>query len=141
MKNLTTMLQKKKCTLIDGAARSAPTGNSVVTSGLVLNFNDGLFSDLSKVKATASLVEIKGESAEPTHFHTSHLVGIIIHGTGFLRLKDASRILVKRGDIVVIPRGIHHYFDCGKDETLDYIALEVSDTTIDYQKHFTEHTW
>ena len=130
----TDFLKRSACTLMPNGAQVGKTGNSVVTSSLVTHL-DGLFPDLSKIQTTCSLVEIRGASNEPTHYHTSHLVGLVIRGHGYLR-EPQQRQPVKKGDIVVIPRGVQHYFDCDDAGELDYIAYEVSDQDIDYQKHF-----
>jgi quercetin dioxygenase-like cupin family protein len=133
--NITRLLKKATCTLMPADARTTSTGNSVLTVGYLVNLADGLFPDPSIVKMTASLVEIRGQSEEDMHYHTSHIVGIVVHGSGYLRVPE-GKLPAKKGDMVIIPRKAMHYFDCDPDGELTYVSLEVSDTEIDYQKHF-----
>lgn len=135
MTNIAELLKLKKCTILKKWPRSTDAGNSVVTSAPPLKL-DGVFSDLSKVEITTSLVQIKGPSDEPLHFHSSHLVGLVVRGHGYMRTDDWESAYVKQGDVVVIPRGVNHYFTCESGTEMDYISYEISDTPIDYQKHF-----
>ena len=91
----------------------------------------------------SSLVCIAGPSNEVLHFHSSHLIGVVTRGSGWLCVSIESspfvdKVAVSAGDVVVIPRGVFHLFDCDVTQELDYVALEVSDHPLDYQKHWIE---
>jgi quercetin dioxygenase-like cupin family protein len=138
-----SLFKKSVCTLIHGKSRKWESSNSTVFSCPALDLN-GVFARESRLEAGASLVSIDGEADEDLHFHTSHLLGTVVRGEGFLcvptDLANAqagriSRIPVQPGDVVVIPRGALHIFQCEVGKRLEYIALEVSDSPIDYQKH------
>ena len=100
-----------------------------------------LFPKSERRECAASLVCIKGRSGEDLHYHTSHIVGFITRGEGSLRLPAKSgngetELPVRAGDVVIIPRGALHMFECAVAQEMDYLALEVSEVAIDYQKHW-----
>jgi quercetin dioxygenase-like cupin family protein len=138
--SLRHLLLKKSCSIVECAATSWSSGNSTVCSipsfAVKEFFQPGL-----DVNVTASLVRINGGGEEPLHFHTSHLVGLVVRGSGVFRWADERgaeiRSAVTEGDLVVIPRGALHFFEA-TGVGLDYIALELSDAVIDYQKHFLD---
>lgn len=130
--------KEMKCTIIKNFATSWSTGNSVVNSAPIVNLK-GVFPDLDKTNVTASIVHIEGVDDEDVHYHTSHVIGYTFAGEGkFLtsRAVDAPIFDVKAGDVVIIPRGAMHYFV--SDTTMDWLALEISDMSIDYQKHLQD---
>ncbi len=136
--NMTVFLKEMKCTILKNFATSWSTGNSVVSSAPVVNLK-GIFADLDKANVTASLVHIEGVDDEDVHYHTSHVIGYTVSGEGkFLtsRESDAPIFNVVAGDVVIIPRGAMHYFV--SDSQMDWIALEISDMPIDYQKHLQD---
>lgn len=130
------LLQMQRCTVVSSAAQVGKMGNSVLTSVPVLKLSE-LFADIRSIELTASWVKIRGASTEPVHYHTSHLVACLVQGMGWLRT-DQGREVVVIGDVVVIPRGINHFFDPDPAVGLDYIAYEISDSPIDYQKHYNQ---
>ena len=137
-----TLFQKDSCTILPGSSSIWSSSNSEVVSSPVV-LPKMLFGIDSNVKVAASIVSITGESGEHLHFHISHLVGIIVKGEGELRIQDREsqvdekRIKVVKGDAVIIPKGVLHCFECEDQKNMEYIALEVSDLEIDYQKHHT----
>jgi mannose-6-phosphate isomerase-like protein (cupin superfamily) len=134
---ISKLLAKLECTVLRNAAIVASMGNSRLTSAPVLKL-DGLFPDLRVVEVTATWVSIRDDATtEPVHYHTSHLVACVVQGMGWLRT-DTELTPVLVGDAVVIPRGVGHFFDPDPAVGLDYIAYEVSDSPIDYQKHYRE---
>lgn len=130
---LTQLLQLSNCTVLPGAATAATMTNSSLLSIPALPLLE-LFSNPSQLYGTASWVEIRGQNEESTHYHTSHLVALIVHGGGTLRTKNGKQP-IRSGDLIVMPRGVDHFFD-PLAEGIDYIGFEVSDSVIDYQKHF-----
>ena len=88
---------------------------------------------------TASVVRVSGPTGEPLHYHTSFVVGVVVHGRGVLhhRTSGGAQVddIASEGDIVVIPRGAAHVFSTENGGSMDYIALEFSDQKIDYQAH------
>lgn len=130
---LTHFLQLPTCTVLPKAATPATMTNSTLLSIPALSLLE-VFSGAIQLYGTASWVEIRGESNEPTHYHTSHLVALVVRGGGMLRAGSVKQ-QIQSGDIVVIPRGVDHFFD-PVVEGLDYVGFEISDSVIDYQKHF-----
>lgn len=132
---LESFFSEMRCVAIKNFATSWSTGNSIVNSAPIVNLA-GMFPDLSKVNVTASMVHIEGVNDEDVHYHTSHVVGYVIHGEGQLMVsRDPSFPVldIVAGDVVIIPRGAMHYFV--SNTKMDWIALEISDLPIDYQKH------
>lgn len=132
-------LEEMKCTAIKSFATSWSTGNSIVNSAPVVNLK-GMFPDLAKVNVTASIVHIEGVDDEEVHYHTSHVIGYVVGGEGqFMVSRDENSPVfdIVAGDVVIIPRGAMHYFV--SDTKMDWIALEISDMEIDYQKHLQDH--
>lgn len=132
------LLLQPLCAIVRSPSVSWSTGNSVVTSSPVLSVTD-IFTGHKAVNVTASLVQINGRTDEPVHYHTSHVVGMVVSGRGFFltsREAGAREFDVTPGDLVIIPQGAMHYFV--SDEPMAWIALEVSHLPIDYQKHYTD---
>lgn len=131
-------LKEMKCTAIKNFATSWSTGNSIVNSSPIVNLA-GLFPDLTKVNVTASIVHIEGVDDEDVHYHTSHVIGYVVNGEGqfMVSRENGSPIFdITAGDVVIIPRGAMHYFV--SNTKMDWIALEISDLPIDYQKHLKD---
>ena len=131
-----------ECTVLRASSHDWTSANSRVFSTPVVDVMQ-VFS-AQRVEIGASIVCIAGECGEPLHFHLSHLVGLVVRGGGWLCIPapgdrtSVARVAVSVGDAVVIPRGALHLFECDPTGFLDYIALEVSDRPIDYQKHWKE---
>jgi quercetin dioxygenase-like cupin family protein len=128
------------CSVLKGAAREWHSANSRVLSLPALRLAD---AHVPLFEAGASIVCISGPSTETLHYHSSHLVGIVTRGAGWLRVpgKDegsTTRLPISCGDVVVIPKGVLHLFDCDPEAEMDYVALEVSYGPIDYQKHWKD---
>ena len=110
----------------------------------------GLFSNLGLVHITASLVRLDGMSNKSGHFHTSHLIAVVVSGDAQLRtgkeidlFSENGKLVphdgiavVMTGGVVIIPRGENHFFD-PNTSGMTYVGLEISDRPIDYQKHFS----
>lgn len=149
MPDFKQLLQKPRCTVISNASRLEGVGNSILRSipefGLA-----NIFSRPDLIHVTASFVELHGKSEEPAHFHTSHLIAVVVRGDGQLRtgkgidvltehgklVPNDGVVVVMTGDVVVIPRGENHFFD-PNTSGMSYVGLEISDQLIDYQKHFS----
>lgn len=138
---LTDLLRLKHCTIIRETSNVWSSANSVVRSSPIADLSQ-LFGFSSQINCAVSLVSIQGISGEPLHYHTSHLIGLVVSGCGWI-LTDKNPEMkhqeqVSLGDVIVIPKGVYHMFECGPEEAMDYIAMEVSDGIIDYQKHWKE---
>lgn len=133
------LFSRKECEVLKSSQHEWNSGNSTVSSTPPVDLA-GIFGS-SHIEVGASVVRIVGESGEPLHFHSSHLVGLVVRGSGWLCRPNEqdggiSRRATARGDVVIIPRGALHLFECDRDGELEYIALEFSDGPIDYQKHW-----
>ena len=145
LENLLTVekaLNQATCTIIKNSANKWSEGNSSVTSSPIVDINK-LFSQDQITKIAVNFVSIKGKSEEPLHYHTAHLVGVILKGEGFLLASSEAnsgsieKQPVTEGDVIIIPRNIYHFFEPLLDKgEIEYIALEFSDKNIDYQKHY-----
>lgn len=136
------ILERTECVVYKGVANIWEAGNSTVTSSPAIDiFN--IFSSTERIEVAVNLVSVQDISEEPLHYHSSHLIGVIVRGKGVLltskinnRQEAIEKTAVSVGDVVVIPRGANHIFQCNYSEELHYIALEFSDKAIDYQKHW-----
>ena len=138
---LREILETGTCAVYKNAANTWKTANSTVTSSPIVDVWH-IFEGTRAANVAVNIVSIRGTSGEPLHYHTSHLIGVVVKGDGMLRsatdkresnLKDWQ---VAAGDVILIPRGAYHMFECEPSGNLDYIALEFSDHEIDYQKHW-----
>lgn len=127
------LLRRASCAVIPEAGRVVIMSNSEVRSAPPVRVS-AVFPDVAS-NVTASLVLVSGRTDEAPHYHTSHLIGAIVNGRGQLRTPEGCHS-VSPGDIVVIPRGALHVFEAETEQPMSYIAYEVSDAEIDYQKHF-----
>jgi quercetin dioxygenase-like cupin family protein len=143
---ISELLSRKDCAVLKDGGHEWRSSNSTVLSTPVVELL-GMFAS-ENLELGASIVRISGESGEPLHFHSSHLVGLVIRGQGWLCLPgfvnnasvgeaDVRRVAVQLGDVAVIPRGALHLFECAHSSELDYLAVEFSDRPIDYQKHWS----
>lgn len=123
-----------------GRSRPSTTTNSLVMSIPAINDVERFFPGRS-CNIASSLVEIRGPTDEPLHFHSSHLIGLVVSGEGFCRYIQPGESVEHReqvlpGDIVLLAQEAMHIFECEPGKTMTYVALEFSDREIDYQKHF-----
>lgn len=130
-----------RCAVIQGGSQVWSTPSSDVLSTPVLRVSE-VFA-IQSVSIAASLVSVRYSPTaveEQLHYHSSHVVGIGARGAGWLRIPGTAqgqfdRLPVSAGDVVVIPKGGLHIFECDPRSEFDYVALELSDTSIDYQQH------
>jgi oxalate decarboxylase/phosphoglucose isomerase-like protein (cupin superfamily) len=134
-------LQSPICQVCPGAAHSWETDNSIVMSIAELT-TKALAVACIPEWMTASIVRVSGPTVHPLHFHTSYVIGVVVHGLGTLHMRneagDDVEKEVRNGDIVYIPRGAFHVFSTEPGGSMDYVAFEFSDRPIDYQAHYTE---
>jgi mannose-6-phosphate isomerase-like protein (cupin superfamily) len=138
---ISTSLEENFCTLVRGFSESWTTDNSRVTSLPVLNLLN-VFKDADVQLATASVVEINGPLPEDegVHYHLSHVVGMVFEGVGsIISHVEGESVEVHEGDLVIIPRGVMHFFTSTPGHVMRWVAMEVSDRPIDYQKHFDDY--
>jgi len=142
---ISELFLRKDCAVFKSGGHEWWSSNSTVLSTPIVQLFGMFASD--NVELGASIVRISGESGEPLHFHSSHLVGLVIRGEGWLCLPaltggaplsnvNVRRVRVQQGDIAIIPRGALHLFECNSTAEMDYLAVEFSDCPIDYQKHW-----
>ncbi len=137
---ITAALQANYCTLICEYSQSWNTENSIVTSLPIIDLMQ-VFNDSLLKLATASVVEINGPlpEREPVHYHLSHVIGMVFEGRGKLIAHlDGEAVSVNPGDLVIIPRGAMHFFETEEGGIMKWIAMELSDRPIDYQKHYAD---
>jgi hypothetical protein len=148
---LSEIFENKECSVIsDGVYNESPGNSSVYSlcSPISIDFINERISDfvllggekrslnLSDFKIGLNIVIIDGTEIdeEGLHVHLSHLIAIVFDGSGVLEWETKTgqrkKNLAKKGDLVIIPRGVMHYFT-GK---LSFAGIEISDI-IDYQKH------
>jgi oxalate decarboxylase/phosphoglucose isomerase-like protein (cupin superfamily) len=140
---LSRMLAAGACVVYKNAANTWKTANSTVTSSPIIDVLQIFNGTKAAANVAVNFVSIRGTICEPLHYHTSHLIGVVIHGDGVLKSatdekeSNLRELQVGAGDVILIPRGAYHIFDCEASGGLDYIALEFSDHDIDYQKHWS----
>lgn len=131
------------CHFRQAATKAWSSENSEVISLPAFDFTQ-LFAGRPNQNIACSLVSISGHSSEPLHFHTSNVVGIMTKGSGTLKHKAANSAKevhteVSLGDVMFIPVRILHSFETPIGGLLEYIAFEISEAPIDYQKHLPEN--
>lgn len=129
-----------QCVVFRGAGIQGRAANSTLSSIPEVRLTDTGLGP-ANLRTAATVVRIAGSTDEPLHYHVSAIVGLILKGEALLRTADgpasSERVLrVDEGDIVVIPKGCWHLFECPSGRSMEYLALELSETTIDYQKHW-----
>jgi mannose-6-phosphate isomerase-like protein (cupin superfamily) len=73
--------------------------------------------------ASASHHLVQVRDAEPPHFHRTHdLTVTVLRGAGNVRVGERT-VAVRAGDVVIIPRGVPHFFRNGGDGVA--VALSV----------------
>lgn len=129
-------IKRKECTVKRNSSLRWKSDNSEVQSIPSLTVG----TDCVKCVGV-SLVTICGPSGEDLHFHKADIVGLVIYGAARLRFRsegDIERVSnVVENDVVFIPRGVFHLFECCLGETMRYVALELSESELDYQKHWS----
>src|SRR5437763_1845271 len=79
-------LKEGEVMVLKQVGRVARTGNSVLRSIPEINAPEAFFKRGS-CNIASSLVEIFGPTDEPLHFHSSHLVGLVVAGEGYFRYR------------------------------------------------------
>lgn len=133
-KDIASLLKLNTCTVLPGIAAATKDGNSEFVSLPPLKVST-VFDNSPNLELSANFVHILGNNNEPVHYHISHVVGVILKGSAYLKT-DEGVVPVAKGDVVVVPQGVHHEFICDEDKEMDYMAYEVADTTLDFLKHF-----
>lgn len=137
-------LQVPKCEVVGSVqGLTYKTGNSQIICTPQLVVADVLALH-DRAKISVNFVFIQGEANEAPHIHHSHVIALVLSGTGeLLHLPSGSdsknkpsTVVAEAGDIVVIPKGVLHIFNCNRGQNLLYAALEIADRDIDYQKHY-----
>lgn len=150
-KELNEVFEQKECRVIKDFLEFSDPGNSLVyalKNPISIGFIQQRITDfemlygkkrelqLTDFYLGLNVVIIDGDELdkEGLHVHLSHIIAIIFDGQGKLEWQTNDGIkhtdIAKKGDCVIVPRGVMHYFT-GK---LSFTALEISDI-IDYQKH------
>jgi mannose-6-phosphate isomerase-like protein (cupin superfamily) len=135
-KKMMEALIRGKCAIITPKIAAYTAGNSLVYCGPDINVSS-LFPSLLQVpmKVATTIVIIYGHLHEELHHHTSHVISFVIEGEGWL-FTEQYKCRAKPGDLVVIPRGVKHLFNCDEGKRMLIFATEISDRPIDHQKNF-----
>jgi len=134
------LLKTPECVVIRRGSASWQTPTSAVESIPAISLS-ALGLDPKRIEVATSVVTVRGGSDEDLHFHSSHVVGLAIRGSGVLRTasrqspRDERRLVLEPGDLVLIPRGALHLFETNDSPEFVYVGLEFSDAPIDYQQH------
>lgn len=128
-------LKDNVCKVITNPSSAYQAGNSLLVCGPQMR-TDELFGKAPCYTAI-SLVCIVGSEHEPLHTHTSHVITWIVAGKGWL-LTPATQLIATPGNLVVIPRGAPHCFNCPIGGEVLLAGMELSDQELDYQKNFYE---
>ena len=128
------------CSFCPAMTHEWESANSSVVSLPAFNFGR-MFGQTDFQNIACSLVSISGPTDESLHFHTSHVVGVVTSGAGRLRHTAIGKLneqqtLLKAGDVAFIPKNCLHLFDTDEGGHINYIAFELSEGEIDYQKHW-----
>ena len=126
-------LRRNRCAVIRPKQPAYTAGNSLVYCGPDI-FISELFTG-EDVRVAMTTVIIYGHLDEELHHHTSHVFSYVIEGRGWL-YTEADRLEAGAGDLVVIPRGVRHLFNCDEEQRMLIFAMEISDKLIDHQKNF-----
>jgi hypothetical protein len=134
------LARRDDCSFYPSMTHEWKSSNSSVVSLPAFNF-DRMFGQTDFQNIACSLVSISGPTDEALHFHTSHVIGVITSGAGRLRHRAIGGVgeiqtTLKNGDVAFIPRNCLHLFDTDQGGHINYIAFEVSEDLIDYQKHW-----
>jgi quercetin dioxygenase-like cupin family protein len=128
------------CSFCPAMTHEWESTNSSVVSLPAFNFGR-MFGTTNFQNIACSLVSISGPTDEALHFHTSHVVGVVTSGAGRLRHTAIGKSIerqtvLKTGDVAFIPKNCLHLFDTDEGGHINYVAFEVSEDEIDYQKHW-----
>ncbi|MDD5068791.1 MAG: cupin domain-containing protein [Candidatus Pacebacteria bacterium] len=127
-------LKSKKCSVITPKRAAYTAGNSLVYCGPDIAMWE-LFPANGRILVAATIVVIYGNLKEELHYHSSHVISFVLEGEGFLYTED-GKLEAKPGDLVTIPRGIKHLFNCEDGKRMLVFATEISDEPIDHQKNW-----
>lgn len=129
------------CTVFKGAVGSYERDNSVVFASqffpLFRTYFDTFPEMGQDMNVGITYLKISGSrSNEPLHYHTADIVGLITVGSGVLLYENNGerREEAVEGDMIVIPKGALHCFDCSPGKDLHYAAILLG-KEIDYQRH------
>ncbi len=122
------------CKVITSGQPAYTAGNSLVYCGPDLLVAK-LLPDSGKAILATTIVKIYGHLDEELHYHSSHVISVLVEGSGYL-FTDTEKLSAKAGDIVVIPRGVQHLFNCDPRQKILIFAIEISDRSIDHQKNW-----
>lgn len=137
IEGIKALLEKKECIFWVASSEKWSTANSTVDSSPVIRIAE-IYRDIGDVEVAISLVDVSPVTGEPLHYHASHVVGVVIEGEASFRYQKAGkevRVKVVRGDVVLVPEGAYHVFECSLGQHMKYMALEFADKEIDYQQH------
>lgn len=140
---ITDALLSNKVRLLESGGSIWEIGNSVVLSTPRI-FLSKIFEENQSLEAALNFVFISGPvpENEELHFHTSHIIAYVVSGRGWflhsdkkIRLREANRIPIRSGNLIVLPKGYLHTFECDVGDQMVYAAVEYANVPIDYQKH------
>lgn len=132
--NIASLIKLNKCSVVPGHSKLTKDGNSEYISLPSLKLSE-IFVDDTGIEFSANFVHIDGNHNEPLHHHVSHIVAGVVNGEATLQT-PSEFIPVKSGDVVVIPQGVKHEFICEDGKQMDYLAYEVSKSSLDFLKHY-----
>jgi quercetin dioxygenase-like cupin family protein len=125
--------QECRCAVIRPRQAAYTAGNSLVYCGPDIVVSD-LFAE-RHLRVATTVVIIYGHADEELHRHTSHVLSCLIEGNGCL-YGETWEFEARPGDLVVIPRGVRHVFNCAEGQRMLIFAVEISDGPIDHQKNY-----
>ncbi len=128
-------IRRGDCVVFEKSGVVWSTRNSTATSYPPIEILR-IFNLSNSVKAAVSFVSVTGDSGELFHHHSTHLLALVVSGTGHLLIPNKAeeepvQITISSGDVVVIPRGASHVIECAPPEKLKFISLEISDEEIE----------
>jgi quercetin dioxygenase-like cupin family protein len=126
-------VHENRCLVLDPKQPAYTAGNSLVYCGPDI-FISHLF-DHGEIRVAMTTVVIYGNVKEELHHHTSHVFSYVIEGIGWLQVENGG-LMARAGDLVVIPRGVRHLFNCNDGDRMLIFAVEISDQPIDHQKNY-----
>lgn len=131
--SLSNLLSKTECTVLPGAGYTWTSKGARVMSSPIIELLQ-LFHHAGEIESAVSFVSVTRSKHTELHYHDSHSIGMIVGGAGSLIVPDKtsglSRVIVKAGDVVTIPRGALHALECEPYGKLDFISLEFRDSSI-----------
>ena len=139
--DISRAIRNPQCTVFKGAVGTYERDNSIVFASqffpLFQTYLDTFPEAGKDLNVGITYLKIKGSrSGEPLHYHTADIIGLITVGRGVLLYENngEQREEAVEGDMIVIPKGALHCFDCNPGEDLHYAAILLG-KEIDYQRH------